>query len=202
MTYYDHVTEAADAIKSRVREVPRIAIVLGSGLGDFAGSLDESVSMPYEQLPHWPASRVVGHEGRLVVGKKCGTIVAALAGRAHAYEGHDLLTVTFAVRALGVLGVKTLILTNAAGGINTSFAAGALMVIDDHINLIGMNPLVIYILINTGLVNFPYIAKFFFGFSYAHAAPLMAPVWEGVATMAVQFVFLYWLYRRKLFWRV
>jgi len=142
MTYYDQVTEAANAIKSRVREVPRIAIVLGSGLGDFAGSLDESVSMPYEQLPHWPASRVVGHEGRLVVGKKCGTIVAALAGRAHAYEGHDLLTVTFAVRALGVLGVKTLILTNAAGGINTSFAAGALMVIDDHINLIGMNPLV------------------------------------------------------------
>ena len=85
---------------------------------------------------------MIGHEGRLVVGRLHGRSVAALAGRSHAYEGHDLQTVTFGVRVLGVLGVKTLILTNAAGGVNTGFASGALMVIDDHINLIGDNPLV------------------------------------------------------------
>ena len=142
MSYYDNVKEAADAIKARVRDIPRIAVVLGSGLGDFAGSLEDAVSMPYEQLPHWPASRVMGHEGRLVVGAVRGRTIAALAGRVHAYEGHDLRTVTFAVRVLGLLGVRILILTNAAGGVNTGFAAGALMVIDDHINLLGDNPLV------------------------------------------------------------
>jgi purine-nucleoside phosphorylase len=140
--YFDRIKEAADLIRSRVSEVPRVGIVLGSGLGDFAGSLAGGVSMPYEELPHWPASRVVGHEGRLVVGASQGRTVAALAGRCHAYEGHDLRTVTFAVRVLGLLGVKTLILTNAAGGVNTAFSQGALMVIDDHINLIGDNPLV------------------------------------------------------------
>jgi purine-nucleoside phosphorylase len=142
MTYYDEVAEAADAIRSRISTIPAIAIVLGSGLGDFANSLGGAVSMPYEQLPHWPASRVIGHEGRLVVGTVRGRMLAALSGRCHVYEGHDLRTVTFAVRALGVLGVKTVMLTNAAGGVNTGFSQGALMVIDDHLNLIGSNPLV------------------------------------------------------------
>jgi purine-nucleoside phosphorylase len=140
--YFDHVQEAADAIRSRLSEIPRIGIVLGSGLGDFAGSLGGSVSIRYEELPHWPASRVIGHEGRLVIGTSQGRLIAALAGRCHSYEGHDLRTVTFAVRVLGLLGVKTLILTNAAGGVNTAFLAGALMVIDDHLNLICDNPLV------------------------------------------------------------
>jgi len=145
MSYYDDVKEAADAIRSRVPAVPQVAIVLGSGLGDFANSLGDAVVMPYDQLPHWPASRVIGHEGKLVVGRVAnagGRTVVALAGRSHAYEGHELRTVTFGVRVLGLLGVKTLILTNAAGGVNTSFLQGALMVIDDHINLIGSNPLV------------------------------------------------------------
>ena len=142
MSYYEEVKEAADAIRSRVPEIPKIAIVLGSGLGDFAGSLGNAVSMPYQDLPYWPASRVVGHAGRLVVGTSRGRTIAALAGRCHLYEGHNLRTVTFAVRALGLLGVKTLILTNAAGGVNTGFSQGALMVIDDHINLMGDNPLV------------------------------------------------------------
>ncbi|MGE5245658.1 MAG: purine-nucleoside phosphorylase [Betaproteobacteria bacterium] len=142
MGYYEQVKEAADAVRGRISGTPGIAIVLGSGLGDFAGSLADAVSMPYDRLPHWPASRVVGHEGRLVVGRTGGRLVAALAGRCHAYEGHDLRTVTFAVRAMGLLGVRTLVLTNAAGGINTTFSSGALMVIDDHINLTGMNPLV------------------------------------------------------------
>lgn len=140
--YYDQVKEAAVAVRDRIGEVPSVAIVLGSGLGDFASTPTEAVSMPYEQLPNWPASRVIGHEGRLVVGRVQGKTIAALAGRCHAYEGHGQLTVTFAVRTLGLLGVKTLILTNAAGGINTSFKAGALMAIDDHINLTGANPLV------------------------------------------------------------
>ena len=142
MDYYDRVREAADAIAARVPEIPLIAVVLGSGLGDFAGSLAAGVSIPYDELPHWPASRVIGHEGRLVVGGVRGRVIAALAGRVHAYEGHDFGTVTFAVRVLGLLGVRTLLLTNAAGGVNSGFAAGTLMVIDDHINLMGGNPLV------------------------------------------------------------
>jgi len=142
MSYYDQIKEAADAIRANIREVPEIAIVLGSGLGDFAGTLGDGVSMPYGDLPHWPASTIIGHEGRLVVGTVRGRLIAALSGRCHLYEGHDPATVTFAIRALGVLGVKTLILTNAAGGVNTRFSQGALMVIDDHINLTGHNPLV------------------------------------------------------------
>lgn len=141
MAYYEDVSDAAGAIRKRIRQVPEVAIVLGSGLGDFAGTLRDAVSMPYGELPHWPAANVVGHEGRLVVGTVRGRVVAALSGRCHAYEGHDLKTVTFGVRAMGLLGVQHLILTNAAGGINTGFAQGALMVIDDHINLTGQNPL-------------------------------------------------------------
>jgi purine-nucleoside phosphorylase len=141
MTYYDKVKEAAGAIRSRLQDVPQIGIVLGSGLGDFANSLGGAVTMPYGGLPHWPASRVIGHEGKLVVGTTAGKTIAALAGRSHLYEGHDVGTVTFAIRVLGLLGVKTLILTNAAGGVNTGFSKGALMVIDDHVNLTGHNPL-------------------------------------------------------------
>ena len=141
MSYYDQVKEAADAIRARVPEVPAIGVVLGSGLGDFANSLGGAVAIPCAELPHWPASRVIGHDGRLVVGTSGGRPIAALAGRVHLYEGHDARTVTFATRVLGLLGIKTLILTNAAGGVNTGFAQGALMVIDDHINLMGANPL-------------------------------------------------------------
>jgi purine-nucleoside phosphorylase len=142
MAYYDDVREAADTIRAKCTEIPDIAVVLGSGLGDFADTLAGGVSIAYGDLPHWPASAVIGHDGRLVIGSIGGRQAIALAGRSHAYEGHDPRTVTFAVRALGVLGVKTLLLTNAAGGINTSFTQGALMVIDDHINLTGSNPLV------------------------------------------------------------
>jgi purine-nucleoside phosphorylase len=142
MTYYDKVKEAADAIHAKAGSRPTVAVVLGSGLGDFAGTLAGAASMPYEQLPHWPAAGVIGHEGRLVVGTLQGRTVAALSGRSHAYEGHDPATVVFAVRTMGLLGVKTLMLTNAAGGVNTAFAQGSLMAIDDHINLTGENPLV------------------------------------------------------------
>ena len=139
---YDQVEEAAAAIRSRCGALPGTAIVLGSGLGDFADTLLEAVSTPYTDLPHWPASKVVGHAGRLVVGTVGGRRVAALSGRAHFYEGHPLSTVVFATRVMGRLGVTRIILTNAAGGINTGFAQGALMIIDDHINMLGSNPLV------------------------------------------------------------
>jgi purine-nucleoside phosphorylase len=142
VAYYDRVKEAADFVRARVPRVPEIGVVLGSGLGDFATTLTDAVSFAYDEIPHWPASKVIGHEGRLVAGKTgSGKEIVALSGRAHFYEGHDLRTVTFAVRVLGLLGVKVLILTNAAGGINTSFSRGALMVIDDHINLMCTNPL-------------------------------------------------------------
>jgi purine-nucleoside phosphorylase len=142
MSYYENALEAADAVRSSVRDIPRTAVILGSGLGEFAYSLTDAVAIPYAQLPHWPTSRVIGHDGKLVVGHSRGRLIAALAGRVHAYEGHDLGTVTFSVRVLGLLGIRTVIVTNAAGGVNTSFSQGALMVIDDHINLMGRNPLV------------------------------------------------------------
>ncbi len=141
-SYYDQVVAAAEFIRTTSPEIPNIAVVLGSGLGEFASDLGGGVSLDFTRIPNWPAPTVVGHEGRLVIGEAGGHRVAALAGRAHFYEGHPLRTVTFSTRVLGVLGVKTLILTNAAGGVNTSFEPGALMVVDDHINLLGSNPLI------------------------------------------------------------
>ena len=124
------------------KPVADLAIILGSGLGDFTQSLENSLSIPYADIPHWPASAVVGHAGKLVVGTIAGKRVLALSGRAHFYEGHSMLVVTFATRVIGLLAIRTLVLTNAAGGINLSFKPGTLMVIDDHINLMGTNPLV------------------------------------------------------------
>src|ERR687898_2067038 len=142
MDYYDKVHQAATWLRERLGAAPDVAIVLGSGLGDFAATLLDSTTSRYRDIPNWPASAVVGHAGQLVAGTLAGRRVAALSGRAHYYEGHDMRTVTFATRALGVLGVRTLILTNAAGGINMNFKPGTLMLIDDHINLMGGNPLV------------------------------------------------------------
>lgn len=142
MDYFDKISEAADSVRRRIGATPDVAIVLGSGLGEFAAALRDAVSCAYDEIPHWPASAVVGHAGRLVVGTMAGKRVAALSGRAHFYEGYDLRTVTFPTRVLGRLGVPTLVLTNAAGGINVDFTPGTLMLIDDHLNLMGTNPLV------------------------------------------------------------
>lgn len=142
MSYYDQVQQTAAWLRERYTSPPDVAIVLGSGLGDFATALQDAVACAYSDVPNWPASAVVGHAGRLVVGTLAGKRVAALSGRVHYYEGHDLRTVTFAIRALGVFGVRTLVLTNAAGGINLGFDPGTLMLIDDHINLLGSNPLI------------------------------------------------------------
>jgi purine-nucleoside phosphorylase len=140
-SYFDRVQQAADWLEANAG-TPDVAIVLGSGLGDFTAALQNAADFPYADIPNWPPSAVVGHAGRLVIGDLRGKRVAALSGRAHYYEGHDLRTITFATRAVARLGVKTLILTNAAGGINLAFKPGTLMLMDDHINLMGSNPLV------------------------------------------------------------
>ena len=142
MTYYDDVEAAAAFLRTRIAQFPGTAIVLGSGLGAFAERLESPKVIPYGDIPKWPASNVIGHAGKLVVGRIAGRDVAVLSGRVHFYEGHPLTTVTFSTRVLARLGVKTLVLTNAAGGINTSFSPGTLMAIDDHLNFMGSNPLV------------------------------------------------------------
>ena len=140
--YINNIAEAAGALRARGVQGADVAMVLGSGLGAFADHLDGAVRVPYDEIPHWPAATVVGHAGVLVYGVVRGRRVIALSGRAHFYEGHPLTGVTFAMRVMGALGVPRVVLTNAAGGINTRFATGALMIIDDHINLLGSNPLV------------------------------------------------------------
>ena len=142
MTCFERVHEAAQFLERRLDRVPDVAVVLGSGLGAFADGLADAAIVPYAEIPHWPASRMVGHAGKLVAGVAKGRRILALSGRVHLYEGHDLETVTFATRVLGHAGVRTVILTNAAGGINTRFGQGALMLIDDHINFLGTNPLI------------------------------------------------------------
>jgi purine-nucleoside phosphorylase len=140
--YYDRVAATAGWLRDRYGSPPDAAIVLGSGLGEFTRALENGVACAYEDVPNWPASAVIGHAGQLVVGRIAGRRVAALSGRVHYYEGHDWRTVTFAVRALGLFGVRQLILTNAAGGIADRLTPGTLMVIEDHINLMGSNPLI------------------------------------------------------------
>src|SRR2546428_9141697 len=118
-----------------------VAVVLGTGLGGFADSLEEARAVPFEALPGFPRAAVPGHRGRLVYGKVAQIPVLALQGRIHAYEGHDAATVAFPARALGALGARALVVTNAAGACNPSFAPGDLMRITDHINFTGRNPL-------------------------------------------------------------
>ena len=142
MSVFEQTSEAAEWLRSKDCGGADVAVVLGSGLGDFADHLGGAFTIPYGDIPHFPASRVMGHAGKLVVGELAGKKVLALSGRVHVYEGHDMEKVTFAVRTMGRLGVSRLILTNAAGGISPNCARGALMVIDDHINFLGRNPLV------------------------------------------------------------
>ncbi len=133
--------QAIAAIRARTAISPRVAVVLGSGLGGFAEQLRERVEIPYEQIPGWPPSTAVGHAGRLVLGNLDGAATAVLAGRAHLYEGYTPEQVVFGVRVVARLGVRRIVLTNAAGGINPDYARGALVLISDHINLQGSNPL-------------------------------------------------------------
>ena len=138
---YERAEHATRIIRSRISVEPRIAVVLGSGLGGFADDFQEAVAIPYEDIPGFVRSTAAGHAGRLVVGKVDSVPVLAMQGRVHYYEGYSLEEVTFPVRTFGLLGIKTLILTNAAGGINVQLTQGALMVLSDHLNLMGVNPL-------------------------------------------------------------
>ena len=139
---YAKATQAADYIRSRAKVEPKIALVLGSGLGPFADGITDAVRLPYTEIPHFPCPTAVGHAGKLVVGKVGDVPVAAMQGRVHFYEGLPLRDVIFPMRVFGQLGVKAAIITNAAGGINTSYQQGALVVLSDHINLQGSNPLI------------------------------------------------------------
>ncbi len=133
---------AARTIRARINIDPRVALVLGSGLGGLADEFQEAVAIPYDEIPGFVASTAQGHAGRLVAGKLENVPVVAMQGRVHYYEGYSLQEVTFPVRTFKLLGIRTLILTNAAGGINVEFNQGALMVISDHLNLMGVNPLI------------------------------------------------------------
>ena len=138
---YERAEHANRIIRSRISVEPRIAVVLGSGLGGFADDFDDAVAIPYEDIPGFVRSTAQGHAGRLVIGNVDSIPVLAMQGRVHYYEGYSLEEVTFPVRVFNLLGIKTLVLTNAAGGINVQLTQGALMVISDHLNLMGVNPL-------------------------------------------------------------
>ena len=133
---------AAKFIRSKTKLRPQIALVLGSGLGAFADGLESATRIPYERIPHFPRSTAVGHAGRLVIGKVENVAVAAMQGRVHFYEGYSLKDIIFPMRVFARLGIRAAILTNAAGGINLNFTQGALVVMRDHINLQGSNPLI------------------------------------------------------------
>ena len=138
----DCVDQAERVLGSITGRLPDVAVVLGSGLGAFADRLTGAARVPYAEIPHWPVPQVAGHSGQLVYGSCRGRPILALAGRVHLYEGHDAWTVTFAVRVLARAGVRTLLLTNAAGGIHPRLTPGTLMVIDDHLGWLVPNPLV------------------------------------------------------------
>ena len=139
--FQTHVEEAVAWVRPRLDRVPQCAIVLGTGLGGVIDSMTVAGSLLYQQIPHYPGTTVAGHDGRLVWGTWTGRPVVVLQGRLHLYEGHAPLDVSFPIRLLAGLGVKQLIVTNAAGGLNLGFRAGDLMLIRDHINLLGSNPL-------------------------------------------------------------
>lgn len=138
---YEKAKETAEFIRSKYDKEIKVALVLGSGLGGFADELENAVKIPYEEVPHFKKSTVEGHAGQLVLGEVNGVSVAIQQGRFHFYEGYEMSKVIFPVRVFGILGIKSLILTNAAGSVDTDFKQGTLMLIRDHINLMGINPL-------------------------------------------------------------
>lgn len=132
---------AAEYLQSKIAAEPKVAVVLGSGLGAFADTLENAIAIPYGEIPGWPQSTAIGHAGKLISGSIGGVPVLALAGRAHLYEGYTAQQSVYGIRTLRSLGVDSVILTNAAGGVNPAFSPGQLVLISDHINLLGQNPL-------------------------------------------------------------
>ena len=141
-TFRDKVNESAEFIKSKITAQPEVGMVLGSGLGVLAEEVEEKITIPYKEIPNFPVSTVAGHSGCLVFGKMEGKYVLIQNGRWHFYEGYPMSDVTFFIRVLFELGVKKLFVTNAAGGINPLFVPGDLMLISDHVNMMGTNPLI------------------------------------------------------------
>jgi purine-nucleoside phosphorylase len=141
MDLYERIMEAVGFIREKCPPAPRVGLVLGSGLGEFADTVAEPTVIPYAGIPHFKKAGVAGHAGRLVMGNVGPVSVAVLQGRIHYYEGHQIDDVVFPVRVLAALGIQSILLTNAAGGINREFRPGDLMIIRDHINLTGLNPL-------------------------------------------------------------
>lgn len=175
ITLFEKVSTAAEFVATRTELRPRIGIVLGSGLGAFAAELQNATAIPFSEIPHFPRSTVPGHSGRLVVGTVGGTAVAVMQGRVHAYEGYSSEEVTFPMRVLGRMGVRILVLTNAAGGINEGLKQGQLALISDHINLSGRNPV-------AGL-NDERLGPRFFDMSEAYSARLRRLAHEAAKEM-------------------
>lgn len=142
MNYIKKVKEAVDFIVSKTDYLPKIGLVLGSGLGSLADKIQNPIIIKYDEIPGFPKSTVEGHAGQLVIGELSNKIVVAMQGRFHFYEGYNLKDVTFPIRVMIQLGIESLIVTNAAGGVNTEFIPGDLMIINDHINFSGQNPLI------------------------------------------------------------
>lgn len=138
---FEHAQRAATFILSKTSLRPKIALVLGSGLGGFADELTDSTAIPYAEIPEFPLSTAIGHAGKLVIGRSGGVEVAAMQGRVHLYEGYSAKEVAFPIRVFRRMGISSIILTNAAGGISPEYTQGALVLIRDHINLQGQNPL-------------------------------------------------------------
>jgi purine-nucleoside phosphorylase len=139
---FTRAERAAKFIRSKTKLRPKVAVVLGSGLGAFADGLKDATRIPYERIPGFPRSTAIGHAGNLVIGKAAGIPIAVMQGRVHFYEGYSLQDVIFPMRVLGRLGIRAVVLTNAAGGINLNFRQGTFVVLRDHINLQGSNPLI------------------------------------------------------------
>ena len=139
--YVEKVNSAVEYLNSRIKEAPRIAIVLGSGLGGIAEEAQEKMVIPYDEIPNFPVSTAPGHKGELIFGKLHSKNVVLMNGRFHYYEGYSMKEVTFPIRVFQLIGVEILIVTNAAGGMNPDFEIGVPMIITDHINLMGDNPL-------------------------------------------------------------
>src|SRR3984885_5764920 len=143
MSYFDQVIEAAAFLRGKLGPLaPKIGVVLGSGLGAVADAVSDPILVPYAEIPHFPQSTVEGHSGRIVAGLLGGVPIIVMQGRVHFYEGYTPQQVTFPMRVLGGLGIETVILTNAAGGIQQGYRIGQLLVLSDHINFLGFNPLV------------------------------------------------------------
>lgn len=136
------ITETLNYIRKHTTSEPEVGIVLGTGLGELVNEINQEVVLSYENIPHFPVSTVEFHEGKLIFGKIAGRLMVAMQGRFHYYEGYTMQQITFPIRIMKFLGVKTLVISNACGGMNPLFRKGDLMIMDDHINLLGDNPLI------------------------------------------------------------